>query len=69
MNMKTVASTTGIDRATTAPARNPRLKKLIAITMTSASHSDSHEVVDRVGHHVRLVRHQMIGSIPIGRSA
>ena len=38
---KTIASTSGIDSATTAPARSPRLRKLTASTMAIASHSDS----------------------------
>ena len=37
MAMKTMASTSGIDRATTRPALTPRLMKLTASTMMIAS--------------------------------
>ncbi|KAF1068141.1 MAG: hypothetical protein GAK45_01454 [Pseudomonas citronellolis] len=39
MNTKTIASTSGIEQATTSPARTPRLTKLTARTMTMASNS------------------------------
>ena len=37
---KVPASTSGIDSATTVPARRPKLRKLTASTMTTASTSD-----------------------------
>ncbi|MNY25521.1 hypothetical protein D3C86_1593110 [compost metagenome] len=37
MKMKTIASTSGIEHATTSPARTPRLTKLTSNTMTTAS--------------------------------
>ena len=37
MNTKTMASTSGIEQATTSPARTPRLTKLTASTITTAS--------------------------------
>ena len=36
---KTTARTSGMEQATTAPARNPRLSRLTAITMAIASHN------------------------------
>ena len=39
MITKTMASTSGIETATTSPARSPRLTKLTASTMTTASTS------------------------------
>ena len=41
MPTNTAASTSGIEHATTAPARTPRLIKLTASTMPIASHSAS----------------------------
>ena len=41
MNRKVTASTSGIDSATTMPVRSPRLMKLTASTMTTASPSVS----------------------------
>ncbi len=37
MNTKTMASTSGIEQATTSPARTPRLMKLTTSTMITAS--------------------------------
>ena len=37
MTTKVMASTSGIDSETTSPARTPRLKKLTASTITTAS--------------------------------
>ncbi|MNE63144.1 hypothetical protein D3C80_1584750 [compost metagenome] len=37
MNTNTIASTSGIEQATTSPARTPRLTKLTARTITTAS--------------------------------
>ncbi|MNO32923.1 hypothetical protein D3C76_229280 [compost metagenome] len=37
MNTKTIASTSGIEQATTSPARTPRLMKLTTSTITTAS--------------------------------
>ena len=39
MNTKTIASTSGIEQATTSPARRPRLTKLTMRTITTASNS------------------------------
>jgi hypothetical protein len=39
--VKTIARTSGIDSATTVPARAPRLKKLTASTMAIAAQSAS----------------------------
>ncbi len=39
MNTKTMASTSGIEQATTNPARKPRLTKLTINTITTASNS------------------------------
>ena len=41
MTRKVMASTSGMAIATTSPARMPRLMKLIASTMTTASNSAS----------------------------
>ena len=40
MTIKTIVSTNGIEQATTAPARKPRLKKLTKRTIINASSSD-----------------------------
>ncbi|MNK95664.1 hypothetical protein D3C87_1159110 [compost metagenome] len=37
MNTNTIASTNGIEHATTSPARTPRLTKLTSSTITTAS--------------------------------
>ncbi|MNF95837.1 hypothetical protein D3C84_786060 [compost metagenome] len=37
MNTNTIASTSGIEHATTSPARTPRLMKLTTSTITTAS--------------------------------
>ncbi|MNF63190.1 hypothetical protein D3C84_448850 [compost metagenome] len=39
MKTKTIASTSGIEHATTSPARTPRLTKLTTSTITTASNS------------------------------
>ncbi|MNR27652.1 hypothetical protein D3C85_1449330 [compost metagenome] len=39
MNTNTIASTSGIEHATTSPARTPRLMKLTTSTMMTASNS------------------------------
>ncbi|MNE77275.1 hypothetical protein D3C80_1735770 [compost metagenome] len=39
MNTNTIASTSGIEQATTSPARTPRLTKLTSSTITTASNS------------------------------
>ncbi|MNN43371.1 hypothetical protein D3C81_1576050 [compost metagenome] len=39
MNTNTIASTNGIEQATTRPARMPRLTKLTASTITTASNN------------------------------
>ena len=39
MNTKTMANTSGIEHATTNPARMPRLMKLTTSTITTASNS------------------------------
>ena len=41
MTVNTAASTSGIDSATTAPARRPRLSRLTPSTMAIASHRAS----------------------------
>ena len=40
MTGNTIASVSGIDSATTAPARTPRLMKLTAMMIAIACHSD-----------------------------
>ena len=48
MTTKVMASTSGIDSATTSPARMPRLMKLTASTITTASNSALREAADRL---------------------
>ena len=64
----TIASTSGIDNATTAPARSPRLTKLTASTMAIASHNDSMKSPIAPLTVVAWLATR-IGSTPIGRSA
>ena len=59
MTTKVMASTSGIDSATTRPARMPRLMKLTASTMTTASNSARVKPETASSHHLRLVGDQM----------
>ena len=56
---RSTASTSGMAIATTSPARRPRLRKLTASTMTTASNSASREAADRLLDHGRLVGDEM----------
>ena len=56
MPRKVTASTSGTDSATTTPVRSPRLMKLTASTMTTASRERAHELLDGAPHHRGLVR-------------
>ena len=47
INRKVIASTSGIDSATTVPVRSPRLRKETASTMTTASlNDDMNKLID-----------------------
>ena len=65
---KTIASVSGIDSATTAPGRTPRLTKLAAMMMRIACHS---EVVNSLmaWSTVTAWSATRVGSMPIGSSA
>ena len=54
-----IASTSGIDSATTSPARRPRLTKLTTSTMATASNSARVKSADRLLDDHRLVGDQM----------
>ena len=64
----TAASTSGIARATTAPARRPRLTRLTASTMATASHSASMNSSTACST-VTGWSATSVGSIPTGRFA
>ena len=64
----TIASTSGIETMTMAPARSPRLTTLTARTMAMASHSASmNSLIEWLTVSGWLAT--MTGSMPIGRSA
>ena len=58
MTGKTIASVSGIDSATTAPGRTPRLTKLAAMMIRIACHKRGRELVDREVDRDRLVGDQ-----------
>ena len=59
MTTKVIASTSGMVSATTRPARTPRLTKLTASTMATASKSARVKLTDRLLNHHRLVRDEV----------
>ena len=59
MATKTMASTSGMDSATTSPALKPRLRKLTTSTMPIASKSAFGELADGLAHDLGLVRHEV----------
>ena len=68
MATNTAASTSGIEIATTAPARRPRLTRLTASTMATASHSASMNSSTACST-VTGWSATSVGSIPTGRFA
>ena len=66
--MNTAASTSGIETATTAPARRPRLSRLTPSTMATASHSASMNSSTACST-VAGWSATSVGSIPTGRFA
>ncbi len=59
MAMKTMASTSGIDRATTRPALTPRLRKLTSEHDDDRLEEGLGELADGFAHDLGLVRHEV----------